>query len=148
MSLLQAPLPALRTPKTSSNSLVRHLSGIVLIVEAERIQTPDTNEKPYKYDCGASFSRRDLLKGHQGAGRVPIAPSTPKPSPAAVHDIRNNQSPADLSYIGASKSLTGPTDTQNTLTGPIGQDRPLSDEQPGVLYCNFIVNYQAQTPSN
>ena len=45
----------------------------------------DTNEKPFKCTCDASFARRDLLKRHQKLthgtteGQVPEKPSAPVP---------------------------------------------------------------------
>ncbi|KAJ0413512.1 hypothetical protein BJY00DRAFT_296793 [Aspergillus carlsbadensis] len=88
-----------------------------------------TNEKPYKCDCGASYSRQDLLKRHQSIGHAPITPETPDPSPTAVPDSTNGQSQVDLSYVGARQSLLQPIDHQNSPTAPISQDDPLDHGQ-------------------
>ncbi|KAL4787693.1 fungal-specific transcription factor domain-containing protein [Aspergillus varians] len=80
-----------------------------------------TNEKPYKCGCGVSFSRRDLLKRHQGVSHVAITPSTQEPSPTAGHDSNGVQPLAGHPYTGASASFSEPMDFRNTSTGPVGQ---------------------------
>ncbi|KAL4936730.1 hypothetical protein BDV06DRAFT_204419 [Aspergillus oleicola] len=82
-----------------------------------------TNEKPYRCDCGASFSRRDLLKRHQDIGHVPT------PSSTAVHDIRNIPLQVDSSYIDTSGSVLEPADPQTTPIGLASQDSLLDDAQ-------------------
>ncbi|KAL2797295.1 hypothetical protein BJX66DRAFT_298069 [Aspergillus keveii] len=88
-----------------------------------------TNEKPYKCDCGASFSRQDLLKRHQIIGHAPITPSTPDPSLTAVPAISTVQAETEYSSLGVRDPYSQPVDTQLTNTDPIGQDGPLGDGQ-------------------
>ncbi|RAK72256.1 uncharacterized protein BO72DRAFT_440154 [Aspergillus fijiensis CBS 313.89] len=64
-----------------------------------------THEKPYECDCGATFSRRDLLKRHQNIGHAPITPSTEDPSPAEVHNTSNVQSQVEYSHSNFQSSL-------------------------------------------
>ncbi|KAL2859409.1 hypothetical protein BJX68DRAFT_226222 [Aspergillus pseudodeflectus] len=86
-----------------------------------------TNEKPYKCDCGSSFSRQDLLKRHQSIGHAPIIPSTPDPSPTGVAEVSNVESRADSSYIGAGEPLTERIDSRNIPSAPVGRDGPLGN---------------------
>ncbi|KAL6233599.1 hypothetical protein BDW75DRAFT_251902 [Aspergillus navahoensis] len=74
----------------------------------------DTNEKPYECDCGASFSRRDLLKRHQSIGHEAIPQSTPS---TAIHDTSNPELRTDDSPF------------QNTSAGPTSRNSQFGDEQ-------------------
>ncbi|KAL3485008.1 hypothetical protein BJX62DRAFT_243399 [Aspergillus germanicus] len=98
-----------------------------VVEKLKGLETPDTNEKPYKCGCGATFSRQDLLKRHQSIGHAPITPSTPDPSPTAVPDITTVQGEVEYSSLGVSEPYYQPAGTQITNTDPIGQDGPLGD---------------------
>ncbi|PYI35953.1 hypothetical protein BP00DRAFT_483824 [Aspergillus indologenus CBS 114.80] len=76
-----------------------------------------THEKPYECDCGASFSRRDLLKRHQSIGHAPITPSTEDPSPAEVHNTSNVQSQVEYSHSNLQPSLPELADLHDIAQG-------------------------------
>ncbi|RAH80177.1 hypothetical protein BO86DRAFT_457384 [Aspergillus japonicus CBS 114.51] len=76
-----------------------------------------THEKPYECDCGASFSRRDLLKRHQSIGHAPITPSTEDPSPAEIHNTSNVQSQVEYSHSNLQPSLLELADLHDTAQG-------------------------------
>ncbi|OJJ73332.1 hypothetical protein ASPBRDRAFT_173934 [Aspergillus brasiliensis CBS 101740] len=81
-----------------------------------------TNEKPYKCDCGATFSRRDLLKRHQSIGHAPSTPSSQHLSSLpAVYDTNNVQPSNDGPYMGVRSPLLEPSESLNTQTGSSGR---------------------------
>ncbi|GIJ83172.1 hypothetical protein Asppvi_001691 [Aspergillus pseudoviridinutans] len=88
-----------------------------------------TNEKPYKCACGASFSRRDLLKRHQSIGHAPTTSSTDDPSPTAAHDTSNVQSQADYSQPSLQPSLLELADLPSIPTGSTSQTSQFSHVQ-------------------
>ncbi|KAE8152875.1 hypothetical protein BDV25DRAFT_169864 [Aspergillus avenaceus] len=99
-----------------------------------------TNEKPYKCNCGASFSRRDLLKRHQSIGHAPNTPPTQDLSSLpAPHDTNNIQSSKDGSHMDVRLPLPEPADSLNPSTGLSSWNGQVED---GQLEGNLLFNPQ------
>lgn len=90
----------------------------------------DTNEKPYQCDCGATFSRRDLLKRHQSIGHAPNTPSSqPFSSLPAVYEPTNVQSNKDETYLGVRPPLLESTESLITQVGSSGRNGQVEEER-------------------
>ncbi|KAI2822454.1 transcriptional regulator family: C2H2 zinc finger [Aspergillus niger] len=99
-----------------------------------------TNEKPYQCDCGATFSRRDLLKRHQSIGHAPNTPSSqPFSSLPAVYEPTNVQSNKDETYLGVRPPLLESTESLITQVGSAGRDGQVEEER---LEANLLFNPQ------
>ncbi|KAL5363377.1 hypothetical protein BJX96DRAFT_186932 [Aspergillus floccosus] len=85
-----------------------------------------TNEKPYECHCGASFSRRDLLKRHQSTSHDTISQDTPS---TVIRDASNLGLRTDNSHMDDGTSVLEPTVFQGTLAGTTSGDGQLGAEQ-------------------
>jgi uncharacterized Zn-finger protein len=115
----------------------RHLYHelLLLFIATESSHILDTNEKPYECHCGASFSRRDLLKRHQSTGHDMIPQDTPS---TAIHDTSNLEPRTDDSHMEDGASLLEPTSFQSTLAGPTSRDSQFGD---GQFHCMLRSNF-------
>lgn len=108
---------------------IREFSTHKIELDSENLLHIDTNEKPYKCSCGASFGRRDLLKRHQGSGHPPITPSTHNPSPTGIQDSSNVQSQTGYTQPAIQPFSPGLADLQPFSSGATSQSGQFSHVQ-------------------